>query len=551
MNIHITKLIEGYQQLKPLVATTGYGVQNFAKISSIFEEKIQNPDISIMVYGVYNAGKSTLINAIAGKEVAEMGDIPLTDNITEYQCGAFKITDTPGIDAPKQHEATTHEHLIKADIVIFVVNPLGSAEEQKTLDTLMGLVEKRKKVFLVFNDKNQMSDDDYLKLKNQTYEILQDLAEKRGLTDTLKRIPIIKINAKTALKAKLENKPKLLEHSGYTAFEHELNQFIEATSQDDVNERLESELTHFISTLENEIKNHSVSELVKKYDSLLLKISGDKTQTRDAVFALIEDYKKQLYQQVKTWLYNEDPDVTAKLEAWFKINSDVIDMKFSAILEQLSVGIQHDINKLQVEIPKLAVDSPTVDIDLSATTEQAKADTSHVEIPKTLVDTDKITGLATTLSTQIKPEHIVTGLQTLKTYLPTLMKGIGTKTMEKWAGQVVGKVIPFAGVAISIGMAAKDLLSEAESTKALRQQKEAMDKARELRERKIEDYSNEISNQFSNSLSLATNQTINEFFDHISNELKSIAQCFDSEEAQNTAYLGQLLQIKQNLYQLS
>ena len=131
------------------------------------------------------------------------------------------------------------------------------------------------------------------------------------------------------------------------------------------------------------------------------------------------------------------------------------------------------------------------------------------------------------------------------------MKGIGTKTMEKWAGQVVGKVIPFAGVAISIGMAAKDLLSEDESTKALRQQKEAMDKARELRERKIEDYSNEISNQFSNSLSLATNQTINEFFDHISNELKSIAQCFDSEEAQNTAYLGQLLQIKQNLYQLS
>ena len=119
MNIHITKLIEGYQQLKPLVATTGYGVQNFAKISSIFEEKIQNPDISIMVYGVYNAGKSTLINAIAGKEVAEMGDIPLTDNITENQCGAFKITDTPGIDAPKQHEATTHEHLIKADIVIF------------------------------------------------------------------------------------------------------------------------------------------------------------------------------------------------------------------------------------------------------------------------------------------------------------------------------------------------------------------------------------------------------------------------------------------------
>ena len=130
------------------------------------------------------------------------------------------------------------------------------------------------------------------------------------------------------------------------------------------------------------------------------------------------------------------------------------------------------------------------------------------------------------------------------------MKGVGTKTMEKWAGQAVGKIIPFAGVAISIGMAAKDLLSEDESTKALRQEKEAMDKARELRERKIEDYSNEISNQFSNSLTIATNQTINEFFDHISDELNSISQRFGSEESKNTEYLGQLMQIKQNLYQL-
>ena len=550
MFIHITKLFDGYQQLKPLVATTGYGVQDFSKLSTIFEEKIQNPDISIMVYGVYNAGKSTLINAIAGKEVAEMGDIPLTDKVTNYQCGAFKITDTPGIDAPKQHEETTHEHLIKADIVIFVVNPLGAGEEQKTLSTLMGLVEKRKKVFLVFNDKNQMPDDDYIKLKDQTYQILQDIAEKRGLTDTLKHIPIIKINAKTALKAKLETKPKLLEHSGYVAFEHELNQFIEATSQHDICQRLESELTNFITTLENEIKSHSVSELVKKYDILLLKIASDKIQTREVVFSLIEDYKRQLYQQVKSWLYNEDPNFTAKLEDWFKSNSDIIDLKFKAILENLSVEIQHDINKLQIEIPKLEVDRPTVDIDLSNTAEQAKKDTLNAEIPASSIDANKITSLATTLSTQIKPEHIVTGLQTLKSYLPTLMKGVGTKTMEKWAGQAVGKIIPFAGVAISIGMAAKDLLSEDESTKALRQEKEAMDKARELRERKIEDYSNEISNQFSNSLTIATNQTINEFFDHISNELNSISQRFGSEESKNTEYLGQLMQIKQNLYQL-
>ena len=158
MDIQLSKLFNAYDQLLPIVQKTGYVTSSssplynqYKDLQNIFEAKKKNPDLSIMVYGVYNAGKSTLINALAGAEVAATGDIPLTSQVSEYLCGAFKIIDTPGIDAPIAHEKVTKEQLQKADVIIFVVNPIGVAEEQKTLDALISLVEKQKQVFLVLS----------------------------------------------------------------------------------------------------------------------------------------------------------------------------------------------------------------------------------------------------------------------------------------------------------------------------------------------------------------------------------------------------------------
>ena len=67
----------------------------------------------VMVYGIYNSGKSTLINALMRQEVAEMADRPMTNQISEFDRNEYVLVDTPGIDAPIAHEMVTNEFLNK------------------------------------------------------------------------------------------------------------------------------------------------------------------------------------------------------------------------------------------------------------------------------------------------------------------------------------------------------------------------------------------------------------------------------------------------------
>ncbi|WP_352256095.1 hypothetical protein, partial [Pseudoalteromonas sp. 19-MNA-CIBAN-0066] len=76
----------------------------------------------------------------------------------------------------------TQAQMMLADAVIFVVNPSGAAEEEKTLGKLIDLIYKRKKVFLVFNEKSPLSQEDFIRLKNDTRARIQSLAVAQGLS---------------------------------------------------------------------------------------------------------------------------------------------------------------------------------------------------------------------------------------------------------------------------------------------------------------------------------------------------------------------------------
>lgn len=125
----MTQLLALYEEVDGLCET--YNPQAVASIRELSRAKKAQAGASIMVYGVYNAGKSTLINALLGQELAAVADVPETARVQGYRWGDFEVLDTPGIDAPLEHEAITREQLVQSDVVIFVVNRWAWSRKRK------------------------------------------------------------------------------------------------------------------------------------------------------------------------------------------------------------------------------------------------------------------------------------------------------------------------------------------------------------------------------------------------------------------------------------
>ena len=84
------------------------------------------------VYGVYNAGKSSLLNSLTGHvehEYFETRDIPQTKNTRELVHDGIRFIDTPGLDVSEADTFMAHEGAFKADLIIYV-HKLGAGPLQ-------------------------------------------------------------------------------------------------------------------------------------------------------------------------------------------------------------------------------------------------------------------------------------------------------------------------------------------------------------------------------------------------------------------------------------
>jgi small GTP-binding protein len=128
----------------------------------------------VVVAGEFNAGKSSLINAIVGSEVMTEGATPTTDAVTmlRYAPEAMAISQQPGwvvralpvallqrmsiVDTPgtnavlRHHEVLTREIVPRADVVLFVTSADRPFSETERAFLAM-LHEWQRKVILVVN----------------------------------------------------------------------------------------------------------------------------------------------------------------------------------------------------------------------------------------------------------------------------------------------------------------------------------------------------------------------------------------------------------------
>ena len=161
-------------------ARSGKGVKQFpAAVREVLKEKITalaekgqgTRPLRIMILGIPNVGKSTLINRLAGRRAAVAGDKPGVTRGKQWISidGGLELLDTPGILWPKFDSQAVGEALaltnaIKADVIDRTA--LAANFMLRLREIYPGKIEERYK----------FTPD----LEKNGYELLEDAGRKRG-----------------------------------------------------------------------------------------------------------------------------------------------------------------------------------------------------------------------------------------------------------------------------------------------------------------------------------------------------------------------------------
>lgn len=484
------------------------------------EQRTANNRPVIMLYGVYNAGKSTLLNALAGAELAPVDDIPLTDTVTPYTIGDVVIIDTPGIDAPIEHEKVARTQLESSDAVIFVLNSDGVFEEQAIYDEIRSILNAGKPMVLVINNKNNYTpgSPEYVaslaKLRTNLYRALCD---DEVLTNRLDHVPSYLVNAKAALKGKLENKPALVQHSQLAELEKSVRRLFHATNSAQIAHTLAVQLQSLVleglTVVQQNLTGKELLEVQKMSDAL----RDGKAELLQKTMTHAHKARHRFKNDIEQKILVNDPDVQLIVDRWGTEQQTYFADQLDRLLTRL--GVQAE--KLDAFMADL---NP---VNSTATSTQHTRSQGGDKSPSAVRD---LLNQSVKRGFSLKPDEtmvskgIVITLKQGKEWFPQLFKGIGPKTMEKMAG----KVTPFIGPAIDAARAGWDYYeAKKQEQQQIAQQRQWHEQARHLAEGIVTDcYEN---------LSELLDDALNDALDPIAAELQSQTILLDqsSEAASN------------------
>ncbi len=150
--------------------------ESFTSESKKFEE-IKNQKLIMALYGSVNSGKSTTINALTGRKLADVKAIAgYTKEIQLYRFSEnVYITDTPGLEDINEENSARAKEFVEqdTDIILFFLNA-GVGASKPTVDAYNELQALGKPIITVLNK------IDILTLDEQA-EMEQDIKDKMGV----------------------------------------------------------------------------------------------------------------------------------------------------------------------------------------------------------------------------------------------------------------------------------------------------------------------------------------------------------------------------------
>lgn len=353
-----SEVAEGYFCKYPDLA-----IDEVKRYRDINNTKVKSTLPEIMVYGIFSAGKSSIINELIGDDKARVSEIPETDKITYYDWQGYKLADTPGVDAPIEHEEITKEHLKKADIVLFVMSNAGGYERETNYSRMKDIADAGKKIIIVLNDKtgDLGKHDDTLQLIKQKIDANM---RKTGIANIDDRFHIEIVNADRARKGRITNKTALVEMSNINGLKNIILTELKKTSSFDVLRRSILQMEECLEKFAEEVKAQESSELLVKMNQVLENFGIQKRNIRQQVNTFIDRKTDLLAPEMAEaiWSNRENQDNINKVvgEKLAKLNQSV-EEHIQQLIEEATETLDMELKSfVEVKIETSSVDADSL-----------------------------------------------------------------------------------------------------------------------------------------------------------------------------------------------
>lgn len=366
LNDILTRLKEDtapYMEKMPIVAA------KMADIEKLYKEKIENTKPQIMFFGLYNAGKSSLLNELLRDDVAKVADVPTTDHVDYYNWRGYTIADTPGVGAPIEHEEVTNEAIHKADVVLFVMTNAGSFEKKENYVRMKDIVDAGKKVIIVINDKSDFLPQERYEEMMQVQQKIYDNMMALDIDNVKERFTILFVNAKLAHKGRMANKHLLWEKSQIAELESYILSEMKNSDDFAVIRHAIDEINKDVEAIREQLSQVDTNPEYMAIQKVLNGLHNAKIQVRknmsdfissqtnklgvtlpDAIWAVKEDQAK-IDQTVQQAQQNLSEKVKAHLEDQLQTVVDDLSMDWTNFVVEMQ----------KLEAQRIRVDEPQVE----------------------------------------------------------------------------------------------------------------------------------------------------------------------------------------------
>lgn len=266
----------------------------------------------LTLVGPFSAGKSSLINALLGETVLEVGPIPTTDHIAILRYGptvqktrtgetstvfypaplleGISLVDTPGLESVfEKHDQLTLRFLHRADIVLLVMlaTQVLTASD---LEFMRNLRQYGKRLIIVVNQIDVLEEEDR--------ETVREFVEEQARLHLGFEPQIWLVSAKQAMKAfGGEVRDEIIwDQSGMADVEEYLEETLDDSER--VRQKLETPLTVAKNATQNALdyvrtSQKALSEHRKTVDNINAQIEAAEASRRRQYDKLIEDINKE------------------------------------------------------------------------------------------------------------------------------------------------------------------------------------------------------------------------------------------------------------------